>query len=162
MEKTALLSDCGRYRYNLTRRWGAEDWCLFIMLNPSTADASQDDPTIRRCMGFARKWGYGGLIVCNLFPLRATDPQELYSATYPASVGERNIAKVLSACAQANLIVCAWGNHGALRNAGAFCRKGLGEVHHHRLFNLGVTGIYQPKHPLYLKADTMPILWGDA
>ena len=78
MQKNALVSDCGTYRYWLTRVWDSELRALrFVMLNPSTADASRDDPTIRKCIGFAQRLGYGSIIVNNLFAFRATDPKEL-------------------------------------------------------------------------------------
>lgn len=81
---SAVISECGSYRYRLERVWEAEkDRVAFIMLNPSTADASKDDPTIRRCIGFAKAWGFGGLIVGNLFALRSTDPKALYGHKDP-------------------------------------------------------------------------------
>ena len=78
MIKSAEISPCGLYRYSLTRKWEAWKGTVnFIMLNPSTADAQEDDPTIRRCIGFAKAWGYGGIVVTNLFAYRATNPKEL-------------------------------------------------------------------------------------
>ncbi len=81
--KEAVISDCGRYRYRLTRRWGDGPLLSFIMLNPSTADAEVDDPTIRRCMGFARRDGYGGIVVGNLYAFRTTKPKALFAADNP-------------------------------------------------------------------------------
>src|SRR5262249_14212908 len=97
VRRAAVISDCGRYRYSLTRRWGdaAEPRALFVMLNPSTADAEQDDPTIRRCIGFAKAWGMGSLEVVNLYALRATDPAALLSA--PDPIGPKNDTMITSA-----------------------------------------------------------------
>jgi hypothetical protein len=83
-ERAAVLSECGRYRYVLTRTWDHDlAACAFIGLNPSTADAHEDDPTIRRCIRFARDWGHGGLIMLNLFAWRSTDPRGLLDAIFP-------------------------------------------------------------------------------
>jgi len=83
--RSAVLSDCGTYRYSLTRRWSPGPLLGWVMLNPSRADALVDDPTIRRCVGFARRWGFAGIVVRNLYALRATDPREL--SRHPAPVG---------------------------------------------------------------------------
>ncbi len=119
----AIFSPCRRYRYLLMRRVSflAETTCLFIMLNPSTADETQDDPTIRRCMGFARRWGFGVLVVANIFAWRATDPQELHDLGFPhastttiTAVGPENDLFICTAAVEADKIICAWGNHGLL------------------------------------------------
>lgn len=106
---TALLSACGAYRYRLNRCWGYGRPLLFVMLNPSTADGSEDDATIRKCVGFARRLGFTGIQVVNLFAYRATDPVELVRAGYP--VGPDNDAHIADAVSDAgrNLVVCAWG-----------------------------------------------------
>jgi hypothetical protein len=178
----AVFSEDQRYRYLLWRVWSypmlAETepaWTVsktrsgagvtlsrnrsvvaFCGLNPSTADATQDDPTIRRCVGFAKAWGYAGLLMVNRFSFRSTDPKRL-----PADPDERQgyggrdwFAKAVSCC---DLLVCAWGanypedskrlsddlrfNHGSL-------------VHH-----LGLTKDGHPRHPLYLRGDTQPVRW---
>src|SRR5262245_13227298 len=110
-QSSAELSPCGRYRYALTRTWGdPKKVVCWVMLNPSTADADQDDPTIRRCLGFSRAWGAGGLVVVNLFALRATDPDQLRIAADP--VGPDNDSH-LSTAAFGRLVVAAWGARGA-------------------------------------------------
>jgi hypothetical protein len=96
MEKSAIISECGKYRYELIRDWSDEEDCFpggqitFIMLNPSTADAEADDPTIRKCIGFAKFNGYNRLKVVNLFAWRATDPKELKSLGREERVGPKN------------------------------------------------------------------------
>ena len=100
----------GAYRYLLTRRWGLGPAALFVMLNPSTADDVDDDPTIRRCVGFARRWRLGGLEVVNLYALRATDPRDLFA--HRAPVGRDNDDAISDAVARAAHIVVAWGVHG--------------------------------------------------
>jgi hypothetical protein len=158
VKASAVLSPGGSYRYLLSREWDeALPRCLFIMLNPSTADATQDDPTIRRCIGFAKAWGYGTLDVCNLFAWRATDPKALLKVADP--VGPENDAHIRRAAAGAGLVVCAWGNHGMLMLRGKAVndllrREGIASS------CLGVTGTGQPKHPLYLRGDSIAVQYG--
>jgi hypothetical protein len=145
----AAFSRDRRYRYRLWRRWDRSRPAIaFCMLNPSTADARRDDPTIRRCIGFAREWGYGGIEVVNIFALRATDPRELRSARDP--VGPRNDAFMLRAAAQSPVVI-AWGVHGALRDRGATALRLFGP--RARLLALGRTRSGAPRHPLYLRRD---------
>ena len=145
----AAFSRDGRYRYRLWRRWDLSRPAIaFCMLNPSTADARRDDPTIRRCIGFARDWGYGGIEVVNIFALRATDPRALRSARDP--VGPRNDAFMLRAAARSPLVI-AWGVHGALRDRESAALKLLGA--RSRLLALGRTRSGAPRHPLYLRRD---------
>lgn len=113
MNRSAFLSECGVYRYELTRTWGDGDRLLWIMLNPSTADADLDDPTIRRVIGFSRGFGYSGAIVANLFALRSTDPKAL--RTHPDPVGPANNAMLAQLARRSPFAVCAWGAHGGLR-----------------------------------------------
>jgi hypothetical protein len=150
--KTAVISDCGTYRYLLTRTWdGSLPHVGFIMLNPSTANADTDDPTIRRCIGFAKAWGYGGIAVRNLYALRSTDPKALRG--HPDPHGPDNY-RYVEAAADDHLTVCAWG-----ANADPIDSRGLidaligwgGRPHH-----LGLTKDGFPKRPLYLRADTTP------
>lgn len=154
VEKTAHISDCGLYRYRLTRHWGGAPPLPFVMLNPSTADANIDDPTIRRCMGFARREGAGGVIVVNLYGLRATDPAELLKTRDPFGPDNRaNVRAIgLEAVASSMPVVCAWGVGGWVKSADMdiiHLLKGTGA----RLVCLGTTKGGHPKHPLYIKGD---------
>jgi hypothetical protein len=153
IEKAAAISACGAYRYSLTRKWSGAPLLPFVMLNPSTADAEEDDPTIRRCIGFARREGAGGLIVANLYALRSPAPEALWSARDP--IGPKNrrtlVGLAAQAVAQSLPIICAWGAlarqdqiHGALR---MFHASGA------RLACLGRTQRGAPRHPLYVRAD---------
>lgn len=150
----ATISKCGRYRYWLERKWGPGHPQVFIMLNPSTADAKEDDPTIRRCMGFARREGAGGLIVVNLFGLRATNPQELDDVRDP--VGPDNGTNIglalIGAAATRRPVICAWGaNKNASKQADTIHRRAddIGA----ELKCLGMTKSGAPKHPLYLSSN---------
>jgi len=150
-ESGANFSRCRRYRYTLWRRWDpARPAVMIIGLNPSTADARQDDPTIRRCIGFARDWGYGGLVVTNLFAFRATYPADLKAAADP--VGPRNDAWIRRMAGQVEIVVAAWGNDGAwLNRSTRICRMFCDRLHCLRL-NAGG----EPAHPLYLPAGLRP------
>lgn len=150
---TAYISPTGKYRWWLRRRviGGNGKTATFIMLNPSTADAVKDDPTIRRCVGFTKFWGYSYLYVLNLFSYRATNPLELIGAKDPVGgwtnmyLGELKFMK--------GIIVCAWGNK-TLFDRDKEVKKLLKEV---PLYCLELTKLGNPKHPLYVKADTQPI-----
>lgn len=149
---TAVISRCGTYRYRLDRVWDQGlPLVAFLMLNPSTADADQDDPTIRRCIGFAKSWGFGGLIVGNLFALRSTDPKALYE--HPDPIGPDNDTHLVNIAQSARKVICAWGTHGAYRDRGR-------EVGHRLEFfplaALKVTKDGHPGHPLYIAASTQP------
>ena len=153
MMKDANISRCGCYRYSLWRVWDQGiPYAMFIGLNPSIADAQNDDPTSRRCIGYARSWGYGGVCIGNLFAYRATDPSELCAV--PDPIGTEN-DKWLEQCAQAaGIIVAAWGNRGQYMNRGQQVMLRLGS-----LYCLGVTKHGHPKHPLYLRKDLKAIPW---
>lgn len=153
---TAVISACNSYRYRLERIWDADRARVaFIMLNPSTADASNDDPTIRRCISFAKAWRFGGLIVGNLFALRSTDPKRLYA--HPEPVGPDNDAHLRAIGMCAARIVCAWGAHGAYRDRG---RDVVAMMRGFDLKALTVTKTGQPGHPLYVPADTIAMEYG--
>ncbi len=113
MRRGATLSPCGRYRYTLERSWSERGPITWIMLNPSTADARVEDPTIRRVMGFSQRWGHGSLRVLNLSPLRTPQPSECLAHALPAQVRERNLALLTEAGATCGPVVAAWGVQGA-------------------------------------------------
>ena len=151
-------SDQSSYRYWLTRHLsvlGNGGTVLFVMLNPSTADQSQDDPTIRRCMGFARDWGYADLKVANLYALRSTDPRGLFESNDP--VGVDNLPTVDRLAAMADEIIAAWG---ATPHPGGqdHVRQVLDILSWHQQVRcLGVTAGGHPRHPLYVKKDAARI-----
>jgi hypothetical protein len=152
----AVYSDCESYRYLLTRTWGQGRAVLFVMLNPSTATEVQNDPTVERCERRARALGFGAFRVTNIFAFRATDPKVMRSVADP--VGPGNDAALLQSLDWADMVICAWGNHGLHRNRGAEVEallRGTGAKLHH----LGLTGHGQPKHPLYISYDRQPEPW---
>lgn len=148
VKRDARLSCCGRYRYVLTRTWDyGAPVVLMIGLNPSTADATKDDPTVRRCVGFARDWGFGGLALANLFAFRATAPLALLSAHNP--VGPENDAWIRRLVASASAVVVSWGVHGGLQGRD---QKVLAQIP--TPLCLGRTKDGFPRHPLYLSKAT--------
>lgn len=152
VQKQAGISGCGRYRYALHRWWGQGTFRLgFIMLNPSTADANLDDPTIRRCMGFARTLGHDGIRVFNLYAYRATKPADLWKADEPTG-GDRNDDLLREVLRQAKYqtVVAAWGAN-AKPDRVAEVMSWPGSEY---LQALGVTKNGAPRHPLYLRADS--------
>jgi hypothetical protein len=150
--KGAVISPCGSYRYVLTRTWdeGLRPAC-FVGLNPSVADATIDDPTIRRMVGFARGWGCGGIRVVNLFAFRATDPKAMRAAADPE--GPENDGHLREAAEQCHPVVAAWGAGGGFRARDVFVRQILSHVGV-SVMCLGLTKDGYPKHPLYLKTET--------
>jgi hypothetical protein len=154
---SAVLSDCGKYRYELSRTWDElKPKVMFLMLNPSTADANKDDATIRRCIGFAKSWGFGGLYVCNIFAFRATNPKELLKIDNP--FGDKNIWHTRQICNKVESVICAWGNESIVRkllkNDSPFKMFDyiMSKLHYLELSKSGV-----PKHPLYLKSELKPV-----
>ncbi len=146
---SADFSPDRKYRYALYRTWAAsKPKVMFIGLNPSTADETVDDPTIRRCKGFAADWGYGGLIMTNLFALRATKPKVMMA--HPAPIGPENGDWLRLLAQEVDLIVAAWGNHG-----GHMKRDHVTTLLMPSMKCLGVTKKGQPRHPLYVKRDTV-------
>ncbi len=153
--KGAELSECGAYRYQLWRVWNDKlAKVLFIMLNPSTADADKDDPTIRRCIGFAKSWGYGGFYVGNLFAYRSTSPKGLFKPFDP--VGKLNDYNLMRMEEKCEIIVCAWGNAPIIKKMRKEHKplEFLNKPMHY--IDLAKDGT--PKHPLYLKGDLKPKL----
>lgn len=143
------------YRYTLTRGpWIGEGTVLFVMLNPSTADEHQDDPTIRRCIGFAQTWGYQRLAVGNLYALRATDPRELFRAKDP--VGPRNDLALIQLASGADEVIAAWGATQHPQPARTEYVLDLLEAAFGPVRCLGLTpATKQPRHPLYVERDAL-------
>ena len=170
---SAVLSRCGTYRYRLRREWRelgiSENWnwdtdeplsVLFIMLNPSTADAQKDDATIRRCVGFARDWGYERMEVVNLFAARTRYPADLFGLAYP--IGPDNEMHVSNAISEAGLIVCAWGNHGKHMGQDQVmlqwvANNRVSSRHEPHVLRFNANKV--PAHPLYVPKATRPVRW---
>lgn len=150
----AQFSRCRRWRYLLWRRWDAtKPVANFLMLNPSTADELKLDPSCTRARNYAERWGYGGLIVTNIFGWRATDPKVMKSVKDP--VGRGNDAAILRAAREAKLVVCAWGNHGEHLGRGSEVLSLLGKQNI-ELHLLKLNGNGHPAHPLYLPQSLSP------
>jgi hypothetical protein len=151
IQRSAVLSPCGLYRYALERLWNErEPPALFIGLNPSTADAIVDDNTIRVCMNYAARWGYGGLLMANLFAFRSTDPRALHSAADP--VGPDNDLWIDRLVARAGIVLCAWTKDGRLHGRDRAVLARLKNPHCLVQCKDG-----SPGHPLYKKATLRPI-----
>ena len=147
INKTANFSTCRKYRYSLSRIWDKQKkFVLFIGLNPSKADEKVDDPTIRRCSGYAQKWGYGGFIMVNLFAYRTTLPSNLKKVKCP--VGRDNDKYIVKLSKKADITVAAWGNNGNLYSRD---KQILSLVPNLMCLKINKSG--QPAHPLYLKKD---------
>ena len=142
------------YRYTLGRRWAGGPTVTWVMLNPSTADAYEDDPTIRRCIGFSKAWAFGALEVVNLFAWRATDPRELLTAAEP--VGESNDAAIIRSATSASRVVCAWGQHKAIGQRAERVLELLRKWSTAERVCLGRTAAGMPRHPLYVRGDVVP------
>ena len=149
MKSNAILSEDRKYRYVLSRIWDDDKpKVLFLCLNPSTADENTDDRTVTRCINFAKTWGYGGLLIGNLFALRSTDSSKLYSEEDP--VGPENDQYLQELAKQASLIIAAWGDNGSYMGRSTkvkamFSNKGL------KCFKINLSK--EPKHPLYVSGD---------
>ena len=157
MEETAIFSRCRTWRYTLNRRWSEATRVVFLLCNPSTADEAQDDPTLRRCRGFAQSWGYGGMTILNLFAIRGTDPRILARVEDP--VGPENDANILRTLEDCQLLVCAWGCGGHMK--GELRKRPATVVSMIRsrfpylaIGCLGYTADGTPRHPLMLKSST--------
>lgn len=154
----ATLDPTERYRYTLHRVWDRRmPQAVWVMLNPSTADADRDDPTIRKCIVFTRAWGCGGMCVVNLYALRATDPKALLAD--PDPVGLDNDNHIQTALQGAGLVLAAWGSlHPRLRWRASAVTGRAGLALHH----LGLNGDGTPRHPLYVPGATVPTPWTPA
>ena len=150
-----MFSSCRRWRYLLWRQWDAsKPTANFLMLNPSTADEFQLDPSCTRARVYAERWGYGSLVVTNLFGWRATDPRDMKAALDP--VGPGNNRAIVRAAKEAAIVVCAWGNHGAhldrsMKVLSLLQARGVA------LHALRVNGAGEPAHPLYLPGNLRPL-----
>lgn len=159
MKKDAVISPCEEYRYRLTRTW--DDLLpsiTFLMMNPSTADAAQDDATIRKCIGFAQRWGYGGIEVVNLFAYRSRDPKALLKIDNP--IGPDNGAWLVLTLCDKEQVICAWGCEDTLKK-GSLKRRAMRQLHQAKLdlpqvkfMCLGLTQGGTPRHPLMLAYTT--------
>lgn len=151
MGRSAVFSPCERYRYVLWRHWGGTGGTTMIVgLNPSTADATHDDPTIRRCIGFARDWGYSDLCMTNLFAYRATKPHDPMAADDP--VGPDNDAWLFEVARNAAIVVAAWGVHGTRLGRDRVVRGMLPCLNALRRTKDG-----HPGHPPYLPRGVLPV-----
>ncbi len=154
-DKGAIPPEYGSHRYALWRRWDeSRPTVMFIMLNPSKADADSDDPTIRRCIGFAKSWGYGSLLVGNLFGRRATKPRDLKAEGRAGKdiVGLGNDEALEYMADRSELVVAAWGNHGGFHCRSDEIRQRFeGQLH---CLKLNKTG--EPGHPLTLPKHLKP------
>ena len=152
----ASFSNDRLYRYDLHRVVGeGRSVVTFVMLNPSTADETSNDPTVKTCIRYAQKWNYGRLTVVNIFAYRSTDPRELYELDDP--IGTANDSAIRAAARVADLVVCAWGTHGKLLKRGEAVRQMLNEICEPHVLELTKEG--HPHHPLYLKENRVPIAW---
>jgi hypothetical protein len=151
----AAFSSCRRWRYLLWRRWDEEKPAAnFLMLNPSTADETKLDPTCSRARNYAERWGYGALIVTNVFAFRETSPLKMKQA--PDPVGAGNDAAIVRAAKESAIVVCAWGNHGVFLERSSRVRALLKE---RSLHVLRVNANGEPAHPLYLPGGLKAISW---
>ena len=154
MQSGAIIT--GNYRYLLWREWDSTSKTVtFIMLNPSRADAQANDPTITRCINFAKTWGYGRLEVVNLFAYRTPHPSLLKQAAEP--IGRNNDRHITESVERSDRIILAWGNHGTWRKQDLYTLELLKNYNH--LYSLGITKKGCPRHPLYLRSNTKPKIY---
>lgn len=155
MERSATFSPCRKYRYTLWRTWVdlfESGYAMFIGLNPSTADEIEDDPTVRRCIRYARDWGYSGLCMMNLFAFRATLPADMKAAQDP--VGPNNERFLIDMSKYAGIVVAVWGVNGSYLGQDSRVQKMIPNLSHLKLTKNGFPG-----HPLYLPKGLKPIPW---
>ena len=172
MHSSAVISECDRYRYTLTRvlesNSSRDRFCTFIMLNPSTADCSQDDPTIRRCRKFSMRFGYSLLAVINLFAFRTTSPQDLIDGSQTNGlntiIGDENEYYQREILKLTDLVICAWGNypnHKALDSSGQLRASIKRLIEEYKLFPMALklTIGGNPMHPLYVQSSSDSIFF---
>lgn len=151
VKKDAKLSECRKYRFALWRIWDdSKPYVMFIGLNPSTADETEDDPTLTRCINYAKSWGYGGVCMANLFSFRATEPEDMLAVTDP--IGQGNDEWLIKLSGKAGLVVAAWGNTGRHMGRSQQIRQLLPNLHCLKMNKSG-----EPAHPLYQKATLQPV-----
>lgn len=151
MKNTAKLSECKKYRFALWRTWDDSKPCvMFVGLNPSTADESTDDPTLTRCINYAKSWGFGRVCMANLFAYRATKPNDMKAAKDP--IGSENNEWLKKLANDADLVVAAWGNDGSYLGRSEQVKELLPNIHCLKINKSG-----EPAHPLYQKADMKPV-----
>ncbi|WP_367139253.1 DUF1643 domain-containing protein [Saccharothrix sp. HUAS TT1] len=157
VERDAVLSECGSYRFELTRVWSPALALLhWLMLNPSTADKRRDDATVRRCVKYAMRWGFGGIVIRNLFALRATSPAVL--RTHHDPVGAGNDGWIVTD-PQRVMTIAAWGVNGTYLGRDRVVRRQLADAGI-RLWHLGLNAGGQPAHPLQRRTTPAePIEW---
>jgi len=160
---SAVLSPDGRYRYALRRSWGHGPTALWIMLNPSTADAANDDPTIRRCVSFSKREGCGSLVVVNLYALRATQPSVLLTDPDPCGPDNWMHVSAWLKSPHVSVIIAAWGSwqgqRSVTKNPPDVFRGQDGPLANRGVKCLGLTKAGYPRHPLYVTADTPLTGW---
>lgn len=151
MKKSAIISACGNYRYELRRVWdNSKLLVLFICLNPSTADQEEEDNTSRVCINYAQRWGYGGLIIANLFAFRSTEPSKLFTIDDP--IGPENDLHLKKLSNEATMVVCAWSETGGYKNRDKEVLRILKNPHCLTKLKSG-----RPGHPLYKRKTLSPI-----
>lgn len=151
LKNTAKLSECRKYRFALWRTWDdSKPYVMFVGLNPSTADETTDDPTLTRCINYAKSWGFGGVCMANIFAYRATEPNDMKAATDPIGSENNDWLKKLSN--EAGMVVAAWGNDGSYLGRSQQVKDLLPNLHCLKLNKSG-----EPAHPLYQKADIEPV-----
>lgn len=169
MKRTTEFSQCRRYRYTLWREWETADiftaqatmqipsaYLMVIGLNPSTADETQDDPTIRRCIDFAKRWGFGALCMTNLFAWRDTQPKNMKRAENP--VGEANHHHILQCADGASRVLGAWGKDGSFMHQDLNVGQWVSSIGKD-IYCLRKNKDGSPQHPLYVPAETIPFIW---
>lgn len=157
----AIFSDDRMYRYILTRTWDTtKPYIIFVGLNPSTADETEDDNTIKKLVRYSKRWGYGGIIMTNIFAFRATQPKDMKKAEDPIGPdNDRYLCNIISS-GQATTVVAMWGNHGVYKQRGERVKQLLNEMEFKGYINLKCFEISkqgQPKHPLFLSETLDPI-----
>lgn len=151
METSATISPCQQFRYELRRVWDkSKPLVMFVCLNPSTADSETEDNTSRVCINYAKRWGYGGLLIANLFAYRSTDQSALYKVEDP--IGPDNDEWLKKLQSEAALVVCAWSDTGAYKDRDKAVLKLLESPQCIIKLKSG-----RPGHPLYKRADLTPI-----